>query len=62
MDYELLKENPDKEYKELTHSISRRNIFIILGISLPIVWLWPPIGLVCVAMLGALALASFFKK
>ncbi len=62
MDYELLKENPDKEYKELTHSISRRNIFIILGIYLPIVWFWPPIGLVCVAMLGAVALASFLKK
>ncbi|XOW22083.1 hypothetical protein QK908_07105 [Lactococcus cremoris] len=60
MDYELLKENPDKEYKELTHSISRRNIFIIEFPSN--VWFWPPIGLVCVAMLGAVALASFLKK
>mgnify|MGYP003353889507 CR=1 FL=1 len=26
MDHELLKENPDKEYKELTHSLSGRNL------------------------------------
>ena len=62
MDHELLKENPDKEYKELTHSLSGRNLFLINFLSLGIVWFWPPIGLVCVAMLATISLISFLKK
>ncbi|MDR0199781.1 MAG: TMEM175 family protein [Streptococcaceae bacterium] len=62
MEWELHKENHEMMRAELTHSVDSWRIFGINFAALVIVWFWPPIGLVSIALLGILAVVQFFRK